>query len=441
MSRSRMTQHCRRQVVYRSKLLNAINSLIDRRVVAGSTGTGRVWNGWAVLLAGVLMAWQQGRTLADKFTGTRVALRRMLPTTKLGRSYQGFVKALRLQSMDLMDRVTAHLRVQMPVLAGPHWTIHGWCALAVDGSRVECPRTAANERELRCAGRKRTTPQLFLTMVYHLGTGLPWSYRIGPGTDSERNHLRGMLGCLPGGGLLVADAGFVGYDLLTGIGASGRHFLIRVGSNVTLLRKLGFGQIHGPQTVWLWPDKAAKRRLPPVALRLIVLHDGKKPVYLVTNVAEPQRLSDQAAGALYRRRWGVEVFFRSFKQTLAHRQMRSDAPANARVELAWAVLGLWVLSAMTVQRMVAAGTDPGRLSVAAAIRVVRGAMGPPGESASLLEQLAGAVKDGYVRTAPKQARDWPHKKTEKPPGEPKIREATDKEVQLAKDLETPNVAA
>ena len=34
--------------------------------------------------------------------------------------------------------------------------------------------------------------------------------------------------------------------------------------------------------------------------------------------------------------------------------------------------------------------------------------------------LAWAVKDGYVRRGSKKARDWPHKKTEKPPGEPRI---------------------
>ena len=82
MSRSRMTPQARRPVVYRSRLLTAITSLIDRRVVAGSPGVGRVWNGGLLLVAGLVMSWQPGRTLADKFAGTRVALRRMLPTAK-----------------------------------------------------------------------------------------------------------------------------------------------------------------------------------------------------------------------------------------------------------------------------------------------------------------------------------------------------------------------
>ena len=443
MSRSRKTRRTVRCASYRSRLLESISALVDREALKRAGVGGRAWKVWPLVLGGVLMAWQEGRTLADKFAGTRVALRGLLPTAKLGGTYQGFVKALLLHSAGLLELLGDQLRARQPSLAGGYWTCHGWCAFAADGSRVECPRTAANELELGCAGRKRTTPQLFLTTVYHMGTGLPWSYRMGPGADSERNHLRGMLGHLPGGSLLVADAGFVGYDLLASICGNGQHFLIRVGHNVTLLKNLGYGRNHGSDIVWLWPQKAAKGRQRPLVLRLIVLHDGRQPVYLVSDVLASERLSDESASGLYRRRWGVEVFYRSFKQTLAHRKMRSDAPAQARCELGWAVMGLWLLSALAVQRIVAAGVDPLRLSVAAAIKVVRAAIGPPRpvRPVSLSRRLAGALKDGYVRTAEKKARDWPHKKTEKPPGEPIIREATESEVQLAKQFETKNAAA
>ena len=97
--------------------------------------------------------------------------------------------------------------------AGKYWRRGGRCAFAADGSRVECPRTAANERELKCAGRKKTGPQLFLTTLWHMGLGLPWDYRIGPGTASERRHLEDMLPDLPDDAVVVADAGFSGYDL------------------------------------------------------------------------------------------------------------------------------------------------------------------------------------------------------------------------------------
>jgi len=58
-------------------------------------------------------------------------------------------------------------------------------------------RTAANENELKCAGKKKTGPQLFVTTLLHMGTGIPWDFRIGPGTASERRHLEEMLADLP----------------------------------------------------------------------------------------------------------------------------------------------------------------------------------------------------------------------------------------------------
>jgi hypothetical protein len=426
------------------KLAKLISSLVDPKVVEDVAPDAKVWTPWRLVLMGLLMAWQDGPSLAKKFDGAWTVLRAVFPHTRLGGTYQGVIKALVAHSPLLLDRLSEELRVKMPTLAGPYWALHGWCAFAVDGSRVECPRTAANQQALGCAGRKKTGPQLFLTTVYHLGSGLPWSYRIGPGTDSERNHLRAMLGQLPGDSLLVADAGFVGYDLLAAIRAGGRHFLIRVGSNVTLLKKLGWGRTRGPDVVHLWPKKAAKKDQPPLVLRLITLHDGRKPVYLVTDLLEEERLSGRQAGAWYRRRWAVEVFYRSLKQTLGHRKMRSDAPEQARCELGWAVMGLWLLSALAVREIVAAGEDPLRLSVASAIKVVRAAMdstGPPAVSASLRRQLAGALKDRYVRTGPKKARNWSHKKKERPPGKPKIRRANRQEVQWAKELEAKNVAA
>ncbi len=48
-----------------------------------------------------------------------------------------------------------------------------------------------------------------------------------------------MPGDLPPRALLVMDAGLNQYELLRDIGRSGRHFLVRVGANVHLLKGLG----------------------------------------------------------------------------------------------------------------------------------------------------------------------------------------------------------
>ena len=177
-----------------------------------------------------------------------------------------------------------------------------------------------------------------------------------------------------------------------------------------------------------------------MVLRLITL-PGRHEVYLVTDRSE-EELSFEQAGVLYRMRWGVEVFYRSLKQTLQQRKMRSRAARQAKMELSWAVMGLWVLSLAGVQAVVAKGKTPGNLSIALARNMVRQAMADCGRRrTNLRKQLATALKDSYVRTGSKAARNWPHKKNERHADAPKIKPAQPRQVQHAKELLERNSAA
>lgn len=380
----------------------------------------------------VLMAYDSSAALRDRFANARQALIEMFPFRRRpGQTYQGFIKALKQVPQAVVDRVDGHLRECHRRVTGKHWRRWGWIPFACDGTRVEVPRTRPNEEAFGCAGRKKTGPQLALTVLYHMGTGLPWAWRIGGGTEAERGHLRAMLATLPQGALIVADAGFTGYDVFRAMLASGLSFLIRVGANVTLLKDLGLEVAVDGDTVWLWPR--GKRAQQPLALRLIRLRTGpgaSREVCLVTNVFGRESLSDETAGAFYQMRWGVEVFFRSFKQTLQQRKMRSDAPKQAKLELHWAVVALLLLGLMSVDALIAKGHDPLQLSVALALRVVRLSLRTPHRwrrGGDLRTLLATAVRDGYRRKGSKQARDWPHKKHASPPGAPKVRRATKRE--------------
>ena len=391
------------------------------------------------------MSWGVCRTLGDRFEDMRDCLVGMFPYHRRpGGTYQGLVKALARHSQALLDVVGQALRGSLRTVAGALWKREGWAAFAVDGSRVECPRTKANEAALGCGGRKKTGPQFWLTTLWHMGLGLPWAWKIGPSTDAERTHLRAMLCLLPAWALLVADAGFVGYELLREILAGGRSFLIRVGNNVSLLRELGYAQVQNGQTVYLWPQKCQKKAVPPLALRLIVLVRKGKPIYLLTNASE-ESLREEQASVLYEMRWGIEVFYRSMKQTLSHRKMLSAAPEQARMELEWTMVGLQVLGLLSVEQILARGKDPLSWSVAASVRAVRRALRdrPTRRKgrAGLLAALGEAVGDGYVRRAAKTARAWPHKKNDPPAGPPRIRKASPTEVQRAERIRAANQAA
>jgi hypothetical protein len=320
----------------------------------------------------ILMSWSVEQTLATRFEAVRQVLRNLFPKWRLGKSYTGWYEAQAKWVTVLKPALATRLQHQIQARAGRCWMREGWCAFAADGSRVECPRTQANEASLGCAGRKKTGPQLFVTTLWHMGTGLPWDFRIGPGTASERRHLEDMLAALPAHSLVVADAGFSGYELYQRILASKRNLLLRVGANVHLLKKLGYVQREGKDTVYLWPEDC--RTQAPLVLRLLVLGHGKQKMHLLSNVLDPQALSKETAAVLYEMRWGVEVFYRSLKQTLQRRRMLSHSPKAAECELTWAMFGIWLLAVMSVAERLARGIDPLCWSAALARDRVRQSM-------------------------------------------------------------------
>jgi hypothetical protein len=408
------------------------------------------WSPQRLFWMAVLMVWSAEQTLVARFEATRQVLRSLFPKWPLGKSYTGWYEAQLRWIESLRPALSKRLRQQMQATAvqhgGRYWQREGWCPFAVDGSRFECPRTVANEDGLGCAGRKKTGPQLFQTTLWHMGMGVPWDFRIGPGTASERRHLEDMLPELPPRSLVVADAGFTGYDLYRRLQAAEQNFLLRVGSNVHLLRQLGYIETEGPDTVYLWPEKNWHE--PPVVLRLIEWCPGKKKMYLVTNVLDKKALSTKSAAALYEMRWGVEVFYRSLKQTLQKRRMLSRTPEAAKCELTWAMYGVWLLALMTTSQIIARGADPLKWSAAKARERVRHSMrqalrGPTNRhhDRALLRDLAKATQDNYVRRRSKKARAWPHKKNDPPPGDPDIRLANAEQRRAMQRLKAKNAAA
>lgn len=389
-----------------------------------------------LVFVAILMSWDGAATLGERLSNARRAVTAMFPSRRtVGRTYQGFIKRLLSLHERLLQAVALHLRGVLEQMAGPFWTREGLPAFAVDGSRIECPRTQKNEASFGHAGKKGCGPQMWVTTLWHMGTGLPWAWKQGRSDECERRHLREMLPLLPAGALVVGDAGFVGYELLAAILAGGRSFLVRVGGNVRLLKELGWVKRYGPETVFLWPQKFHRQE--PMILRLIELQRGDKKVYLLTNLPA-QTLAYRQAAVLYTMRWGIEVFYRSLKQTLEHRTMCSNAPRQAQAELAWSLVGLQLMGLMSVREMIAQGVDPLDWSVAATRDLIRqalqGHIHPRLGIGGWKNRLAACRKDGYVRTSSKKSRDWPDRKHDRPPHPPKIRIASEKEVRQAQEL-------
>jgi hypothetical protein len=481
-----MSSPCGRQdadiVVNHESLRRALTWLLTPSIFAVfRTGVNVLWKPRMLAFAAVLWVWGDEATLKKRFVTARKLVVKLFRWQQgPGTCYQGFTKALRKRTAALLGVILPHFRQLMQQCAGPFWTVAGWVVFGVDGSRVEAPRTKANEsrfhptkkrkpqrrsrkgkaprltkkarRETKRKTKARRTskkssgkkgkkqpagPQVWLTLLWHVGLGLPWAWKTGPVDSSERHHLRQMLGLLPEKSLIVADPGFLGYDHWRAIVDAGHAFVIRVGSNVKLLKKLGFAREYDHR-VYLWPDKARKQKEPPLVLRLIVVHTGKHPMYLVTNVLGQRNLSDRHAAEIYKARWGIEVFFRSFKQTFGRRKLRSHSPANALLELDWSLVGLWAVCLLTIDVLIRQGNSPHRLSVAGALDAIRTVMryykSRPDPGEDLWTLLGEATTDEYIRHGSKASRNYPRKKNEKPAGKPVLTTASLEQVKQAKEL-------
>ena len=424
------------------------------------------WTAPLLAVAAMLWAWSGEETLIERFcVARRLTMFLFGVQHQLAQSYQAFTKLLWRWTDDLNPPIRTALRHRMQQDLPDCWGLHGFVLFAVDGSRIALPRTVSNEqaysanrrsksKKTKTNGkttkanqrkkssaetahsRKANSPQMWLTTLWHIGTGLPWNWRKGPADSSERAHLLEMLESLPTEALVVADAGFAGYEYWKAILDSGRQFLIRVGSNVTLLKQLGCAR-ESEQTVYLWPDNFAKKNNPPLILRMIVIHNGRHPVYLVTSVCSKSRLSDEQLVDIYRSRWGIEVFYRHFKQTFNRRKLRSDSPDNASLELEWSLLGLWAMALYTLIEAYRVGTPAKKVSTAKMLRAFRRTMRdylhPFEPEKSLCRQLRKCIIDSYKRKN-KTSRNYPRKKKETPPGSPVVNLASALQVDSAKAI-------
>lgn len=417
------------------------------------------WSFRGLVVMALLWVWSDEATLTGRFSAVLQIAGRLWPRdVPRSISYQAFTKRLVRWTAALLVPLQQTLRQRLQRSLRAHWRIADRCVFGVDGSKLELSRTVSNEQQFAPSAtrtgkptrysrkssrqsdtsrrKKADTPLLWITTLWHAGTGLPWDWRLGPSDSSERGHLLDMVAGLPPQSLITADAGFVGYPLWSALQAAGHDLLIRVGGNVRLLKQLGFAR-ESRGTVYLWPDEAARHRQPPLVLRLVVVQGGRHPWYLVTSVCEARRLSDQDIIEIYRRRWDIELFYRHFKQTFARRKLRSHAAEHVLCEAHWSLIGLWGMLLYAEQHLHRRRIPPRRMSVAAVLRAFRSLLKRPLVTGRLpsrfVTSLDVAVIDHYVRRN-KSSRNYPRKKSDPPCGPPKILKATRQQKQIAKYL-------
>ena len=441
-------------------LRRALDWIVSDKMFADLHLHGNIgWKGASLVRLAVFWVWSSESSLVAAANDAIACVTRVFGNSAVA-SYQALTNALHRYSSQLVPILWTRMQALMRACDDGDFRIGLWLVLAIDGTRLQVPRTLKNERRFckpkakarkkskaRKRGRsakrtksptRKTTrknrrsegPLMWLTMIWHVGQRMPWCWKIGPAYASERHHAMELLEEqeFPENTLFCADGGFVGYDFWRAIHDQDHHFLIRVGGNIRLLKSLGYVRERNG-IVYCWPTRALKKKRLPLVLRLLQFKDSRNgDVYLVTNVLKENLLTRRQAGEIYRRRWGIEIQFRSLKQTFGRTKLRSRTPERAMVELQWSLIGLWMIQ-LLARKEQAKARDPDKLtSIATVLRIVRQMMqrdtAVPKRAECFAKQLTQAVTDNYKRKSKKASRNYPRQFQQKRIAKPTIIVAT-----------------
>jgi hypothetical protein len=417
------------------------------------------WQAQPLLFVLLCMTWCAGESLPERFETARAFYvathqKRKRP----GQTFAGFAQALERLPLPVLRALATAVRGRLARVFAQRFWVDGFIPLGCDGSRLACPRSRELERRLGLGtkrergkrprkattagpmvpagvgaagtkGRAASPPQVWVTAVLHLGLGVLWSWRLGGAGASEREHLRLLLATLPRGALLVADAGYVGYELMARLQAAGVAFLLRLPGRAPLYvaDKSGLKK-YREGLVYYWPQKAQQQGLPPLQVRLWRLRGDKGDVCLITDVLDERRLPRSSASKFYRWRWRNEGLFRTYKRTLGKVKLLSRTVAQVHREAEGSLLatqlllaqGALALPARAGGRVVLPSARKVLLEVRAEIRNVTGLYLGPRQKQTYFDRLAQARWRDRRQRSSRVRRRWPGRKDHKPPGPPKI---------------------
>jgi hypothetical protein len=485
MSRRKQTKRSRiekqkRQAVQLRQNKTIFGSLLEWLVPKGELFTedrfhGNIkWTPEQLSKQALIWSWQEAKNVTDAFAITEEICKE-LRIEQGATSYTGFMDALDRYGNILSRRLTEQTQILAEELAGRFWRDDDWVLMGFDGSRATTPRTVSNEKEF-CAPnygngqtaryRKKQTqgmrrrqneknkpqpqaPQAWITMMWHMGLRLPWTWRLGPSNSSERGHVVEMLKKekFPKNTLFCGDAGFVGYPLWSAIMAAGGHFLVRVGGNVKLLTDKVDIEKCAEGTVLCWPKGQMNSGALPLKLRLVQVKIGKTKMWMLTNVLSRKKLPKKKIVKYYKMRWGVEVEFRGLKQTLDKTNLRCRNSDRVYAELDWSIRAMAMAELMALREQISdeekreealSDYDTKERSLANIMRTMRKCMRNLNKYADtnddLLHQLADALVQKYHSHTDKKSRYRPKNPDKKPLGEPTVTQLDRKQREKLKQI-------
>jgi len=257
-----------------------------------------------------------------------------------------------------------------------------WRVVAMDGSTMEIPDTAANQeafgRPASPSGGESAFPLIRIVGMVEVGTRVFFGGVLGSYGTGEITLAREVVQHLRPGMLCLADRYFPGYPLWKQATETGADLVWRV------------RQVIGFPVVEQLPDGSFLSRFRPprqrkgqpkqeaIAVRVVDYQvEGperkEETIRIITSILDWKAAPAHELAELYHERWEFETALDELKTHLrgARTVLRSQTPELVRQECYGLLLAHFALRGLMHEAALSAGRDPDRISFVHTLRVVR----------------------------------------------------------------------
>ncbi len=220
----------------------------------------------------------------------------------------------------------------------------------VDGTTVTMPDTSENQAVYPQQSVQKPGcgfPIMRIVALFSLATGMLSAWATGNWYQSEIGLLQNLWECFQPGDILLGDRFFSGWAILAQCVDLRINGVFRVHGARKVDMRRGQRIGHGERIVkWekpkvrptylsaeQWAQFPAELSVRIARCRMNVRGFRSQEIFLVTTLLDPKKYPASELGALYRRRWEMELTLRNIKTTLQMDQLSCKNPNNIEREL------------------------------------------------------------------------------------------------------------
>jgi hypothetical protein len=276
----------------------------------------------------------------------------------------------------LLQELWQSIASQLAGAATPAMRWRNLRVAVVDGTTLSMPDTPANQAAWpQSSNQKRGCgfPIMKLVGLFSLSTGAVCALACGTLHHAEHALFVKLWRALTGHfDLLLGDRNFGSFATFCALQRAGLHGVFRLhqARKIDWRRGQRLGK-HDRVVRWKKPPKLSwwlplpiPESIPVRVIRVCVAIPGFRThvTFLSTSLLDPKRFPAEALADLYRRRWGVELFFRHIKTAMHMDVLRCRSPRMIRREVHMHLIAYNLIRALMLQAALAQAADLSRVS-------------------------------------------------------------------------------